>query len=52
MSEQLWYYELLMEEFGPVPLADVQQLIADGVLSDSDRVRADSTEDWLSLIHI
>ncbi len=35
-----------------MPLADVQQLIADGVLSDSDRVRADSTEDWITVVDL
>lgn len=49
MSEQLWCYELLMEEFGPVPLAEVQQLIDDGMLAPSDRVRMESSSDWITV---
>ena len=35
-----WYYELLGEEFGPVPFEHIEQLVDSGTLSPSDQVRS------------
>ena len=47
MTTQLWFYEMMSQEFGPVPLSEIHQLIADGMLSSSDRVRLSSGDDWI-----
>lgn len=52
MSEQLWCYELLMEEFGPVPLSEVRQMVDDGMLSESDRVRIATSSDWMTVAEL
>lgn len=43
-----WYYQLLMEEFGPVSATAVRQLLKDGTLSPTDLVRAEDSADWIS----
>lgn len=47
MSGQ-WYYQLLMEEFGPVSGEELIELFNSGTLSDDAQVREDSG-DWLPL---
>ena len=49
MSEHLWYYELLNELHGPVSTDDIQQLVADGQLAAKDRIRLESSEDWITV---
>ena len=49
MSEQQWYYELLTEEFGPIPMSEIQQLITDGTLAPEDRVRPNSSNQWITV---
>lgn len=41
-----WYYQLLGEEFGPVPLDALQELIVQGTLSQSDQIREESSDEW------
>ena len=45
--ENRWYYKLLMEEFGPVSEAMIQQLLQDGTLSSGDLIRAENSGDWV-----
>lgn len=49
MSEHLWYYELLNETHGPVSTDDIQQMVADGQLSEADRIRPESSEEWITV---
>lgn len=41
-----WYYQLLGEEFGPISLEALQELIAQGTLSQSDQIREESSDEW------
>lgn len=52
MSKQLWFYEMMSQEFGPVPSSEIQQLIADGMLSSGDRVRSSSSDEWITAAEI
>lgn len=49
MSEHLWYYELLDEAHGPVSTDEIQQMVADGQLTDDDRIRTESSEEWITV---
>ena len=49
MNNQRWFYELLMEEFGPTSAADLLQLIQDRTLGQSDRVRPESSASWITV---
>ncbi len=42
-----WYYQLLMEEFGPVSDSAILELIDDGTLSSTDLVRPDDSHQWI-----
>jgi len=44
-----WYYQMLMEEFGPVEEMTICRLIEDGTLSSSDLVRAEDSAEWISV---
>ena len=46
MSDQ-WYYRLLGEEFGPVPMSTLQTLASAGSLSADDEVRAAHSKIWI-----
>lgn len=52
MTKQLWFYEMMSQEFGPVPASEIRQLIADGMLSSGDRVRRSSSETWITAAEI
>lgn len=49
MGEELWYYELLMDQVGPVPRSQLESLIDDGILATSDRIRNAASTDWISV---
>lgn len=38
-----WYYQMLMEEFGPVTAEQVRELFEEGTLSNFDLVRMKPT---------
>ncbi len=46
MSDR-WYYQLLMEEFGPVSEAYILELLACGTLGEGDLVRSEAGGDWM-----
>lgn len=41
-----WYYQMLMEEFGPVTDEQLRELFKEGTLSEADLVRNENTDDW------
>lgn len=45
--ENRWYYQMLMEEFGPVSETMIRQLLQDGTLSPGDLIRAENSSDWV-----
>ena len=45
MSE-CWYYRLFGEEFGPVPLVELQRVVQSGLISAEDEVRRESESAW------
>ena len=45
--ENRWYYQLFMEEFGPVSESMVRQLLEDGTLGSGDLIRAENSADWV-----
>ena len=47
MSER-WYYQMLMEEFGPVTEREILQLLRDQMLSPTDLVRRESAAEWIA----
>lgn len=49
MAEQRWFYEMLAEEFGPVTVTAIEQLVADGMLSATDRVRPSESGEWITV---
>ncbi|MAG94509.1 MAG: hypothetical protein CMJ48_12280 [Planctomycetaceae bacterium] len=46
MAEQ-WFYRLFGEEFGPVPVSSVREMIADGTIAADDEVRAGVDGSWI-----
>jgi len=44
-----WYYQMLMEEFGPVEVTTIRQLVEDGTLSSTDLVRAEDSSEWITV---
>ena len=46
MSDR-WYYQLLLEEFGPVSTEHVLELLTNGTLGDGDLVRSEAGGDWM-----
>lgn len=48
-SQQKWYYQLMTEEFGPVPLQQLQLMIDDRVLSATDQVRSENSDRWITV---
>lgn len=49
MSEQIWIYELLSEEFGPVSANEIHELVGQGMLADTDRVRQADSQVWITV---
>jgi len=47
MSE--WFYNLLGEEFGPVPAATIHELVQDGTLAETDSIRQVDGADSLTI---
>jgi hypothetical protein len=47
IMENRWYYQLFMEEFGPVSESMVRQLLEDGTLGSGDLIRAENSADWV-----
>ncbi len=47
MSE--WFYNLLGEEFGPVPAATIHEFVQDGTLSETDSIRRVDGADSLTI---
>ncbi|MEZ6059047.1 MAG: GYF domain-containing protein [Planctomycetaceae bacterium] len=43
-----WYYQMLGEEFGPVPESEIRQLIDIGTLSDDDLIRRENQRNWMA----
>lgn len=44
-----WYYQMLMEEFGPVTGEQLRELLTEGTLNDDDLVRRESDEKWIAI---
>ncbi len=44
-----WYYQMLLEEFGPVTTEQLEQLIDEGTLSADDLVRPEDSTKWLTV---
>lgn len=44
-----WYYQLLFEEFGPVPVEQILKMRDEGTLQDGDLVRSEAGGDWISI---
>jgi len=44
-----WYYQMLLEEFGPVTQQQLQQLIDEGTLSADDLVRPETSTEWFAV---
>ena len=44
-----WYYQMLMEEFGPVTVEQLRELFNDGTLGDGDLVRSEADDVWTPL---
>ena len=44
-----WYYQMLMEEFGPVTGEQLSELVTEGTLNDDDLVRRESDEKWIAI---
>ncbi|MBC7966615.1 MAG: DUF4339 domain-containing protein [Fuerstia sp.] len=44
-----WYYQMLMEEFGPVTVEQLRELFNDGTLGDADLVRSEVDDVWTPL---
>jgi len=44
-----WYYQMLVEEFGPVEVTTIRQLIKDGTLSSTDLVRSEDSSEWITV---
>jgi len=44
-----WWYQTLGEEFGPVSLDTIQELIVDGLLGAGDLVRQGTESPWVSI---
>lgn len=44
-----WYYQMLLEEFGPVTAEQIRQLRSEGTLADDDLVRREDQESWQPL---
>lgn len=49
VMEKRWYYQMLMEDFGPVTAEQLSALIKEGTLGESDLVRAEDSEDWFEV---
>lgn len=48
MSDR-WYYQMLLEEFGPVTTQQLEQLIDEGTLSADDLVRPEESTKWITV---
>ena len=46
MAEQ-WFYKLFGEEFGPVPVSSLREMIADGTIAANDEVREGVDGSWI-----
>ena len=44
-----WYYQMLMEEFGPVTAEQLRELFEEGTLSDFDLVRCETDDVWTTI---
>ena len=49
MPARRWFYELLTQEFGPVSSEQIDDLVSDGTLATSDRVRPEDSETWITV---
>lgn len=47
-----WYYQLMIEEFGPVNAEQLLELLKTGTLSDGDLVRQESSELWIPIFEV
>ncbi len=52
MSEHLWYYELHDSIHGPISTDEIQTMVAGGRLSANDRIRPESSEEWISVVEL
>ena len=44
-----WYYQMLMEEFGPVTVEQLRELFEEGTLGDADLVRSETDDVWTTV---
>ena len=44
-----WYYQMLMEEFGPVTVEQLRDLFEEGTLSNADLVRSETDDAWTTV---
>ena len=47
-----WYYQLMIEEFGPVTAEQLREVLESGTLSDGDLVRQESSEIWIPISNV
>ena len=48
MAEQ-WFYRMFGQDFGPIPLSELQDLVRAGSVSSTDEVRAEGSTKWVSV---
>ena len=44
-----WYYQMLMEEFGPITVEQLRELFEEGTLSEADLVRSETGDVWTTV---
>lgn len=47
-----WYYQMLMEEFGPVTVEQLRDLFEAGTLSNADLVRSETGDAWTTVVAV
>lgn len=45
--EEQWYYRMFGEEFGPMPLGKLKELVESGSITVDDEVRRDHSSEWV-----
>lgn len=48
MAEQ-WFYRMFGQDFGPIPLSELQDLVRAGSVSSTDEARTESSTKWVSV---
>src|SRR5262245_30843300 len=52
MTDTLWYYATGDEQFGPVPLAELKQLVEAGKLSPDDLLWREGMDAWMPAMNL